>query len=281
MLYKEFLPSSPLHDFILLYGVLEDPVITIKQKVEKTPPIINKGLMFHYRRKSSLVIENGCAIGEPPRGFILTQGSTPNVWKHYGGFGIFAITFQPGKFRYFYPDSMLEFLNYPLTFEDFNDKGLLQLNEQIMTARNHAERIQFANAFFLKKLRSIETKNDSLQYSLQLMQQNPHLNMKQIAKIACIGDRHFRRTFSRTFGISPKKLQQLIRLTKVINLLNAGNVHRLTDIAYQCGFSDQAHFINCFKNFTGMTPMAFMREEMLITKVINYHEVVRDARGFA
>ena len=277
MQYQEFLPHPALRKYILLYGILEDPVVTSIKKIEKTPPIINKGLMFHYRRDTTLWVDNGCHNKELPRGFVLPQGTTPNVWYHYGGFGIFAITFQPGKFCRFFPDSMLEYLNHALTFEDFNDKRLLELYEQIMTAPSHSERIRHANAFFLKKLSNIHDHQDCLQHALQLMLSNPTLKLNEFVRSTLgMTDRHFRRIFAREFGIAPKKLQQLIRLTNVINHLNSGNIISLTDLAYQNGFYDQAHFINCFRHYTGMTPSAFLKQDGLITKYINYHEEVWD-----
>jgi AraC-like DNA-binding protein len=34
----------------------------------------------------------------------------------------------------------------------------------------------------------------------------------------------------------------------------------LADLALECGYSDQAHFIKDFKRFTDMTPSAFVKE---------------------
>ncbi|MBL7727053.1 MAG: helix-turn-helix domain-containing protein, partial [Dinghuibacter sp.] len=34
---------------------------------------------------------------------------------------------------------------------------------------------------------------------------------------------------------------------------------RLTDIAYECGYFDQSHFIHDFKQFSGYTPAVFFK----------------------
>jgi AraC family transcriptional regulator len=66
--------------------------------------------------------------------------------------------------------------------------------------------------------------------------------------------REFPRYFHCTFGAYVRK----IRIEKSFALLRDKNLS-LTDIALQCGFADQSHFIRCFKEFTGVTPKAFRK----------------------
>lgn len=66
--------------------------------------------------------------------------------------------------------------------------------------------------------------------------------------------REFSRYFHCTFGTYVRK----IRVEKSLALLRNKNLS-LTDIALRCGFSDQSHFIRCFKEFTGITPKAFRK----------------------
>ncbi len=44
-----------------------------------------------------------------------------------------------------------------------------------------------------------------------------------------------------------------VRVDKATVLLSCKHL-TLTQIAYDCGFSDQSHLIRCFKEFNGMTP---------------------------
>jgi AraC-like DNA-binding protein len=56
-------------------------------------------------------------------------------------------------------------------------------------------------------------------------------------------------------GTSPKKFASIVRLKHVIHQYNPD--HSLTELAYEAGFYDQAHFIKEFKLFTGATPEKF------------------------
>lgn len=66
--------------------------------------------------------------------------------------------------------------------------------------------------------------------------------------------REFPRYFHCTFGAYIRK----IRLEKSLALLRNRELS-LTEIAQQCGFTDQSHFIRCFKEFSGVTPKVFRK----------------------
>lgn len=61
--------------------------------------------------------------------------------------------------------------------------------------------------------------------------------------------RYFPRYFSCTLGEYMRK----VKCERALDLLRATG-RPLTDIAYECGFSDQSHFTRSFKAFTGMLP---------------------------
>jgi len=54
------------------------------------------------------------------------------------------------------------------------------------------------------------------------------------------------------FGASPKQFARVARIEKVLAMRQAGSAW--ADIAYGCGFADQAHMINDFDAIVGETP---------------------------
>ena len=64
----------------------------------------------------------------------------------------------------------------------------------------------------------------------------------------------FRRYFHTTYGAYMRKL----KINKSIPLIKHTNAS-LTEIAFQCGFTDQSHFIKNFKSFTGFLPKDFRK----------------------
>lgn len=66
--------------------------------------------------------------------------------------------------------------------------------------------------------------------------------------------KHFPKYFSCTLGEYVRRL----RVERSFSLIKQSNLS-LTDVALECGFADQSHFIRVFKNLTGLLPSTFRR----------------------
>ena len=68
----------------------------------------------------------------------------------------------------------------------------------------------------------------------------------------------FTRRFRAELGLRPKTYQRLHRLQHVLELCHADSPD-WAELAARTGFSDQAHLINDFVGFTGLTPTEYQR----------------------
>jgi AraC family transcriptional regulator len=62
--------------------------------------------------------------------------------------------------------------------------------------------------------------------------------------------------FSRYFGCSAGEYLRKIKVERALGLIKQDK-SSLTDIAYECGFSDQAHFTKTFQRITGLLPKQY------------------------
>src|SRR5260370_40935080 len=79
--------------------------------------------------------------------------------------------------------------------------------------------------------------------------------MRKLAALLGISERHLSRGFRATYGTSPKQYARLARIEKVVAARKSGL--GWTDVAYACGFTDQAHLIHDFGELVGRTPVEF------------------------
>jgi AraC-like DNA-binding protein len=78
-------------------------------------------------------------------------------------------------------------------------------------------------------------------------------NSKTLSEEYGFSERYIEKLFVDMVGITPRAFFSVYRFNKSLGLvLSSGR--RLTSIAYDCGYYDQAHFIKEFKKFTGITP---------------------------
>lgn len=80
-------------------------------------------------------------------------------------------------------------------------------------------------------------------------------DMAQILQVHPVTiSKYFRKYFSCTLGAYRRKL----KIEKSIDLIK-NTAQSLSEIAHECGFADQSHFIRNFKTYTGFLPKAFRK----------------------
>jgi AraC-like DNA-binding protein len=74
-----------------------------------------------------------------------------------------------------------------------------------------------------------------------------------------IGLRRLEQKFQQEIGLSPKFYARNMRMHAAAVALREGGGVRLTSLAMEMGYYDQAHFIREFKQFSGLSPRVFLR----------------------
>jgi transcriptional regulator GlxA family with amidase domain len=69
--------------------------------------------------------------------------------------------------------------------------------------------------------------------------------------------------FDQRVGMKPKHLDRVLRFQRVIQMLSVTKPKEVAwvAVAIDCGYYDQAHFINDFQSFSGMTPTAYLAQQ--------------------
>ncbi|WP_053224006.1 helix-turn-helix domain-containing protein [Roseivirga seohaensis] len=82
-------------------------------------------------------------------------------------------------------------------------------------------------------------------------------------------ERHIVNIFKEYVGLSPKRFIQLTRFNESLKMLDKmKDTDKLSDIAYQMGYHDQAHFSRDFKSFCGKTPKELQNERSSIAYLL-------------
>lgn len=88
---------------------------------------------------------------------------------------------------------------------------------------------------------------------------DPSLSVTRLAAEAAISEVHFRRLFSRSFGVPPARYIMRARIDRAKALM-ADSSRSLADISEQSGFSSPTYFYRVFREITGTTPAAYRKE---------------------
>lgn len=85
------------------------------------------------------------------------------------------------------------------------------------------------------------------------------LSTSDLAKRFGVTRQRFAREFTEATGIPPKRYARLTRFQSLLRRLLTTNVSEWVEVSSAAGFYDQAHMINEFRHFTGVSPIEFFR----------------------
>ena len=86
----------------------------------------------------------------------------------------------------------------------------------------------------------------------------PSLTVGALAARCGLTHRRVIEIFDRTVGLKPKAFYRVRRLRRVFRLSDASPRLSWTTIAHRCGYYDQAHLINDFRQLTGILPSEYV-----------------------
>ncbi|MDD6683941.1 MAG: AraC family transcriptional regulator [Clostridiales bacterium] len=82
--------------------------------------------------------------------------------------------------------------------------------------------------------------------------------MSDAARQAAVSEVYFRKCFTETYGISPLRYVQQLRMKKAQQLLCEGR-RTVEQIALECGYKSVYSFSNAFHRLTGFSPTGYAR----------------------
>jgi transcriptional regulator GlxA family with amidase domain len=90
-----------------------------------------------------------------------------------------------------------------------------------------------------------------------IVEQSGQVRIDDLAFQAGFSARQLRRLFLEQVGLSPKHFCRVIRFQRSLSRLPGRGRADWAQVAVDCGYYDQAHFINEFRQFSGYTPGEF------------------------
>ena len=136
-----------------------------------------------------------------------------------------------------------------------------RLQNALADAVNAQERRVAVEHFLRGQLRLAYVPNQQIEAAARLIRKlSGRISIDELARHLETTHSTLERRFRAEVGATPKALSRLARLQNVCRLWDTGK--RLTEIAYEAGFSDQPHLIHDFKRFTGIAPEAFLSQRV-------------------
>ena len=171
-----------------------------------------------------------------------------------------VIRFRPGMAWSFLHMPVLEIKNKVVDAELVFGNEFFSFREQLLEKPGPDEKFAIAETYLLGRIKNHFEVHPAIQYCISTIGNSP--SQASIREITCktgYTNKHLISLFGKYAGIGPKKYVSVLKFQQAVMLLEKTPGHiNWPGLALDCGYYDQAHFINEFKRFSGFNPSAYM-----------------------
>jgi len=179
------------------------------------------------------------------------------------GASMIGAHFVPGGIGAFLAPSAGELTDRVAELDGIWGAEAAQLRERLLDAPNPQAKIGELQNFLLRKLergRRNPVSEGRVHWALEQFMRAPSVvNIASVSGEIGLSRRHFIAEFRRRVGLTPKLFCRIRRFQQVLEELESRGEVEWADVALECGYYDQAHFINDFRIFSGLNPTAYLR----------------------
>lgn len=250
----EILPSANLAPYIKNYTV-----VTINKHLDNEVfyPSGYVDFIINISEGAAATIINGKRKDTPDIELLghLTLPTRLTVAK---GTSVLIARIYPHASALFFKDPISEFTNYAIDMYDVALSENRELYNRIMEVNELTDKITILENYFLRQLKKNENRLKKVSVVQAINQQilfDQQLDLPVLSRHLGLSERYIQKLYLANIGISPSAFTSVMRFNKSLQLV-LNTPQSLTEIAYDCGYYDQAHFIKEFRKFTDITPSA-------------------------
>ncbi len=172
-----------------------------------------------------------------------------------------SICFKPAGARLFLPMPASEVTNQVVELFTLWGTAAFNLREQLQAAQTRSEMVCILEHFFLTLVAWERTPHPAIPFALALFQDGKgRRSISEVTAQLGISPKRFIHLFEEAVGLTPKVFCRLLRFQEALSLIEGGQRPPWADLALDCGYFDQAHFIHDFQEFSGFTPQVYLAQ---------------------
>lgn len=211
-------------------------------------------LIFHYKGTFR-------ELGEEPHpvsstALLHAQSRRYRRFVTHDDFGIFGVYLYPFAVPRLFSCPAPELSNQMIDLKELLGGAGQLLEEQMMLATSNGQRVQLISHFLNCQLRRSQPLIAIQAAVRHIIQLKGKLTVDRLADQFCLSTRQFERNFKEYAGFSPKLFTRITRFHAALDHYGSPD-KSLTQIAHECGYYDQSHFIHDFNEFSGYSPRQY------------------------
>jgi AraC-like DNA-binding protein len=186
----------------------------------------------------------------------------PTFVREISGTGrVFGVKFKAGAFYPWSPRPLRPLYDARIPLAEALGDAADEWRRIVLSEEDFVRRAELSDAFWFG-LRPRSAPGDAVRCAESIISDRSLLRVEDACAALGYDLRALQRLFRREVGIGPKEVIRRYRLMEAAERLAKEESLSGGDLAYELGYSDQAHFIRDFKAVTGVSPEAYHRRQV-------------------
>ncbi len=260
MIFETYTPSFPLNNFIdtMIYyeGVAQS------HTVDRFLPNGDTEILIDFHDRPQFIYDNKSLKEIQACNHVWTSGirTQPITIPSGNDSAMMVITFKKGMAASFFPFPMDEISDCVVDADLIWGSDFGALREKLLDIKIIERRFLMVEQFLLSKFSSNLELNPCIAFAVKEITERPdQISVAKMNSKIGFSQKHFVQLFRKHVGVTPKSYVRLMRFQRAIQTIDSAATIDWVEVAYDCGFYDQSHFINDFKHFAGFTPEVYAK----------------------
>lgn len=256
MKYFTITPPDSLAPYVRYFWVLEGEATADKPYVHRSMADGCAELIFHYTGVFDELMHNNSVEKSFSSG-LSGQSQRYRRFAITQNFGIFGVYLYPFAVPQLFSISGTDIKNQMLDLKTAIGNPGAELEERMMLAPDNHSRVKTIIEFLERKLMKSSGPEPGVFSAIKhIIKTNGVDRVDALAGRTFQSTRQFERNFKHYSGFSPKLFSRIARFQSALGKYNCDH-KSLSEIAYDCGYYDQSHFIQEFREFSGFNPLEY------------------------
>ena len=264
MVFLSHVPSPPLSEFVHLLWLYEG--YTQPHAKERILPTGEMQIVINLLEdRSSVYDRDDTDRCQSFRGSLLSGAhSRYQVIGTAQQASVIGVRFRPGGAFPFLRRPAGELRDTTVPLDALWGRAAIDLRDQLLEAETHEARFEILEQFLLAELvRGFDhhglDQQGAVGFALGRFMDAPHMTtMASVSEQIGLSPKRFIQAFRDETGFTPKVFCRIRRFHRALDRMEGRKSVEWTNVALDCGYFDQAHFIHDFRAFSGINPSSYL-----------------------
>lgn len=255
MIIATHVPRPPLSQFVELFWFHEG--YNCDHHLERVLPDGSMELIINLRDENRHVFHQTthCPVRSYRRSWLSGPHSDFIIIDTARDASMMGAHFRPGGASAFFGFPLDTMRNSVVDLDAIWNGGASALRDQLLEAASPPAKFRVLEEALLACWRPEADHHRAVAYALaRFSGEAERMTIAKVMSQIGLSPRRFIELFRQQVGMTPKMFCRLRRFQHALGEIQRRREVQWADVAFQCGYYDQAHFINNFREFGGITP---------------------------